>query len=142
LCPFFCQVLSHRKSVAPFCDFTNRSRLDGKNHTTVTDLNHINFIDLFYSFIFYQWLIKICRLFPNYTVNYQNPYFTHLLQETLSFFWAGCLLKENIFSEIVGKTLGLFFVSTLIIQVFLSNYNLSVIQPSSPDRKNDPPFWP
>jgi len=59
----------------PFCDFTNRRLIDGKNHTTVTDLNHINFDDLFYSFIFQQSLIKICGLFPNYSLNYQKPYF-------------------------------------------------------------------
>jgi len=37
---------------------------------TVTDLNRINFVDLSYSFIFQQSLIKIYQLFPNYTVNY------------------------------------------------------------------------
>jgi len=55
--------------------YNNRYHIDVKNQTTVTDLNRINFVNLFYSFIFQQSLIKICQLFPNYTVNYQNPYF-------------------------------------------------------------------
>jgi len=75
-----------RKSGIPFCAFTNRCRIDGKNHTTVTDLNLKNFVNLYFSFIFHQSLIKICRLFPNYSVIYENPYFMHLLQGMWSFF--------------------------------------------------------
>jgi len=65
-------------STAPFCDITNRCHKDRKkSHNIVTDLNHINFIGLFYSFIYQQLLIKICWLFTNFIVNYQNPYFLH-----------------------------------------------------------------
>jgi len=64
-----------------------------ENHTTVTDVSGINFVDLFYSFIFQQSLIKICQFFPNYMVNYQ---IMHLLHEIRSFFWLG---KGNILPE-------------------------------------------
>jgi len=79
-------IYPDQKSGSRYCDFTNRCRIDGVNHTTVTDLNRINFVYLFYSFSFQQALIKICWLFPNYSVNYQNPYFMHLLHEIRSFF--------------------------------------------------------
>jgi len=46
-----------KKSGTPISDFTNRCRKDVKNHTTVTDLNRINFFDLLYIFIFQQFLI-------------------------------------------------------------------------------------
>jgi len=82
-----------RKSGTLFCDFTNRCRKDGKNHTTVTDLNLINFVDLFYSFIFQQLLIKISQLFPNYMANYQNPYFMYLLRQMRSFFGRESCIK-------------------------------------------------
>jgi len=62
-----------------------------KNHSTVTYLNRINFVNLFYSFIFQQSLIKIYQLFPNCMANYQNPYFMHLLHEIRSFFILGLL---------------------------------------------------
>jgi len=42
-----------------------------------------------YSFTFQQSHNKICRLFPNYAVNYQDPYFVHLLQELRSLFRPG-----------------------------------------------------
>jgi len=48
--------------------------------------NLLSIFDWFYSFIFQQLLFKICRLFPNYTVNYLNPYFMHLLHKIRSFF--------------------------------------------------------
>jgi len=67
-----------QKSGTLFCDFTNKCHVDGK---TVTDLNRINFADLLYSFILQHTLIKTCWLFPNYTVNYQNPIFMHLLHK-------------------------------------------------------------
>jgi len=47
-----------RKSGAPFCDFANRWNIDGKSHTTATDLKRINFVNLFYSFIFNNHLQK------------------------------------------------------------------------------------
>jgi len=75
ICWMTFSTINDRKSCTPaFCDFTNKCHIDGKNHSTVTDLNHINFVDLFYSFIFQQLLIKICLFFPNYTLNYQNPF--------------------------------------------------------------------
>jgi len=49
-------------------------RIDEKNHATATDFSRINFDNLFCSFIFHQSLIKICQLYPNHTVNYQNPF--------------------------------------------------------------------
>jgi len=58
----------------------------GKITGQFTDLNGINFINLFYPFIFQQLLFNICQLFPNYTVNYQNPYFMQSLHEIRSFF--------------------------------------------------------
>jgi len=80
-------VQPNRQSGTHFCDFTIRCRIDGKNYTTVTDFNCLN-TSIFFSFIFKQSLIKICRLFPDYTVNYRNPYFMHLLHKTWSFFWS------------------------------------------------------
>jgi len=47
----------------PFCDFTKRCRIDRKITQKVSDLKRINFINLYYSFIFQQSLIKICQLF-------------------------------------------------------------------------------
>jgi len=88
-----------RKSGTPLCDFTNRCRIDGKkSHNAVTDLNCINFIDLFYSFIFQQSLIKLYQLFPNYTANYQNPYFMDLLHEVQLFFQWGKIKKQIIWN--------------------------------------------
>jgi len=55
-------MVPDKKSGTPFCDFTNRCHIDGKNHKAVTDLNRKNFFNLLYSFIFQQSLIKICRL--------------------------------------------------------------------------------
>jgi len=78
-----------QKSGTPIYDYTKRCSIDGKNHTTVPDLNCINVVNLFYSFIFQQSLVLICQLFPNYTVNHQSPYFMHILHEIQSFFWSG-----------------------------------------------------
>jgi len=41
-----------KKSGTPFCNFTNRCRIDGKNHTILTDFNRTNLVYLFYSSIF------------------------------------------------------------------------------------------
>jgi len=41
-----------QKSGTPFCDFTNICHLDGKNHTTVTNLIRVNYVNLFLFFIF------------------------------------------------------------------------------------------
>jgi len=95
-----------------------------KNHTAFTDLNRINFVDLFYSFIFQQSLIKICQSFPNYTVNYLNLYFMHLLHKILSFFWSGCksiLIKIKTFKSML--IFGLIIYSLQLINLtFVNEY--------------------
>jgi len=66
---YLAQIFPDQKSGTPFCDFNKRSHLDRKNHTTVTYLNFIYFIKLFYSFIFQRnGLLK----FANYSQNIQQ----------------------------------------------------------------------
>jgi len=77
--------------------FTNSQE---KSQNVVTDLNNINFVDVFYSLIFRRSLNKICRLFPNYTVNYQNPYFISLLHEIRSFFRSGEIFVKKLLKEL------------------------------------------
>jgi len=84
-----------RKIGTPFCDFTNKSCIDRKNSTPVADLNCINFVDLIYFFIFQQSLIKICRLFLNYTAKDQNPYLCIYFMKYGHFFWSGHFAKKS-----------------------------------------------
>jgi len=84
--PLYTNTRPDRKSCTPFCDFTNRCRIDGlKSHNSYRFKPY-----KFHRFILFLYfsknaLIKICRLFPNYTVNYRNPYCTKYGH----FFWSG-----------------------------------------------------